>query len=110
MANGLQKVVPKILRPVRQKDILNPKDYLSFDIKVPVAGGQSMGSDFIYNTDLFNDDLVTNSRCFPQILDNRHFQITSQIMNEAGQSLFDNYDNMVSVPRKYLDPPVHISH
>jgi len=34
----------------------------------------------------------------------------AKIMNEAGQSLFDNYDDMVSVPRKYLDPPVHVSH
>ena len=110
MANGLQKVVPKILRPVRQKDILNPKDYLSFDIKVPVAQGQSMGSDFIYNTDLFNDELVLNTRCFPNIINNRHFQIMAKVYNEAGQSLFDNYQDMVSVPRKYLDPPVHVSH
>lgn len=68
-----------------------------------------MSSDFIYNTNIFNDDLMLNTNTFNQVLDQKGFEIISKIMYEAGQSLFKDTNEMVSIPAKYLEPPIHIA-
>ena len=69
-----------------------------------------MSSDFIYNTDLINEDLTVNSDTFARCLNHTNFEILTKIYLEAGQNLFQNTDELVSVPKKYLEPPIHISH
>ena len=102
-------MVPKILKPIRQKDIFNKKSYLAFNIKVPLGDGFPMSSDFIFNTNIFNDDLYINTNSFNYSLNNREFTIVKRINDEAGQSLFQDHRELISIPKKYLDPPIHIS-
>ena len=102
-------MVPKILKPVRQKDIFRKKSYLTFKIKVPLCRGFPLSSDFIYNTNIINNDLMLDTLCFNRILQKENFEILTRIYEEAGQSIFRDTNEMASIPAKYLEPPIHIS-
>ena len=102
-------MVPQILKPPRQKDIFNSKTSCEFNIKVPVCDGMALHSDFIFNTNVINDDLLGTSISFPFCINQRYFEIFSKIYNEAGRSIFnDNIPSLNTIPRKYLNPPIHI--
>ena len=57
-----------------------------------------MSSDFIFNTNIFNDDLYINTNSFNYSLNNREFTIVKRINDEAGQSLFQDHREFISIP------------
>lgn len=101
----------KILKPVRQKQIFNSKTYLNFDIKIPVADGNPMASDFIYNVDILDDNIKVNSESYVTTLNQPGFKVFSKIDDEAGQSLFrapGQVNELKFLSKNVLEPPLHI--
>ena len=101
-------MVPQILKPIRQKNIFQKKTFIIFDTKVPLAGGRSISSDFVYNINVYDNTLIS-SDMFNLVKDSNGFELFSKIYNEAGQSIFINEKNLDSIPSQYLNPPLHIA-
>ena len=84
-------VQKKILKPIKAKDIFDQKDYLDFNLSIPVANGSCIASDFIFNTLSYNK-LLYDEETFPHIIGKKGFEIISSIYDEAGKSIFkDGY-------------------
>ena len=103
-------VSKKILKPIKAKDLLYPKDYLEFDLKLPLCSGYSIASDFIFNTGKYNK-LLYEEESFPHIINKKGFEIITKIYDEAGKSLFkdDALKKLKQIPEEYINPPIHIS-
>ena len=103
-------VQKKILKPIKAKDIFDQKDYLDFNLSIPVANGSCIASDFIFNTLSYNK-LLYDEETFPHIIGKKGFEIISRIYDEAGKSIFkDGYQKKLKqIPDEYTNPPIHIS-
>ena len=71
-------VQKKILKPIKAKDIFDQKDYLDFNLSIPVSNGSCIALDFIFNKLSYNK-LLYDEEIFPHIIDKKGFEIISRI-------------------------------
>ena len=98
-------MVPKILRPVRQKDIFRKKYWMQFNLQVPVGFGMPLHSDFIYSTKILDEEMFRRED--EGIQDFEYCPIINKIKDEANRNIFA-VEEIDGFNKKDLNPPTHI--